>query len=427
MVSLDEGLEIVLILSLDLDNTPDLEQIIVTYDRSQPQNPMELLVVESDSERSHKFIRWRTRLTAVGKNSIFAQALDITGNGFKEIAVSGFDTTGRQVLNIYKRNINQGPAVSYEPIFSKAVYGIIEIQKSPVLDEINNPGDQFSYPIVTEETETVPGSDLINIIRSIWYYRVQENTFVLGKVEKISRRAEIDTGSVDYSNLQIDDLKNKLEGLWYKEDQRTISLDFRPLEKVFVIGLGSTAEIFSWLASQRPRSNILNVLGTNILTITKRIPLQTQLNILLLKDDQLLILSSFPDDMFQGSYKKVTSVNEQQLRPAPSIELSGEFLGDDELRVTFANPSIKWEQGQEKYEGGYSLLKLNDWILQVRLYDAKSSEPKNFTYKLGISELADNVNKKIILTLEPAALGFRGLELTGTRKIILQKILPRDS
>ncbi len=427
MVNLEQDLEILVIQSLDLDNTPDLEQIIVTYDKAQPQTPMELLVVESDPERDIKFIRWRTRLGAVVKNSLFVQALDITGNGLKEIVVSGFDATGRQVLAIYARSTSQGPAVTYAPIFSKAVNGIIEIQKSPYLDEINNTRDRLSYPIVTEEIESELGKDVINIIRSTWFYRVEENAFVLEKLDKISRRTETNTGNTDYSNLPFEQMIAKLEGLWFKEDQRSISLDFRPLEKVFVIGQDQTAEIFSWLSTQRPRSNVINILGTNILTLTKRIPLQTQLNILLLRDDLFVILSSFPDDIFQGAYKKYVISSEGSGRQIQSLELNGEFVGDDDLRITFTNPFIRWESGSKRQEGGYSLLKLDDWVLQVRLYEGQPAQSQTYIYRLSVSEVADNINKKIILTLEPARLSFKGLELTGSRKIILQKLIPRDS
>lgn len=428
LVPLDSNVEIVLIQTHDLDTDPELEQVIVVFDRSFPQNPMELLVVENDPERDFKYIAWRSRLNTVGRNTLFVQVLDLTADNVKEIVVTGVNSSGKQVITVFKRNPTVSPAVAYENIFTKAVNGVIEIQKN-LLDEgfDRQSGSQTAYPIVIEELESDPGSETISILRSIWNYRLQDNTFVVSRIERLTRKAVIGGSLTDYSDLSLEQLTARLEGLWIKEDSERITLDFRPIEKVFVIGLGETAEIFEWLATQRPRGNLLNVLGSNILTLSKRIPLQMQMNLLVARDDQLLVLSSFPDDFFQGTYRKNASAlpTDAQARTAP--ELDGEFIGDDNLRITFQNPQLRWIQENEHFEGGYSVFRLKDWILQIRLYQEGSLDSRTLNFRLTLQESVDNLNRKIQLTLDPVELSVRGYELTSGRRIILQKVISRNS
>jgi len=428
LVTIDPNLELIFIQGQDLDSDPELEQIIVTYDRNQPQSPMELLIIKNDVERELKYIAWRTRLNAVGKNSLFIQVLDIIGDHRQEIAVSGIDGNGWQTLEIFKRKTDQVPVLSFESIFSKAVNGLIEIQKMPRSEGYSEGlTEQISFPIIMEEVDSQSSGENIDILRSSWFYRVQENTFVMSKIERITRKAMLNSGENDYSQLDLNQFLSKLNGLWVKEDQRNISLDFRQLEKRFVIGLGQTSEIYDWLNTQRPRSNVINILGTNVLTLSKRIPLQTQMNILMVNDSQILVLSSFPDDFFQGSYQKMEGVGFRTNTSRFPIDISGEFIGDDDLRIIFQAPHIKWIQNSQSLEGAFSLFFLNEWLIQIRLFDPNSDQPKNLVFKISHQEIKENINKKIILTLEPVTLTIKGIEIASGKKFTLQKVISLDS
>lgn len=423
-VGVDSGLEILFVQTLDLDNDPNPEQVIVTMERSSAQSPMELLVIDHDPDRGLDYIAWRDRLAPLAKNSLMVNILDLTGDHRLEIVVLGVNPTGQQTIEIFRRSSDRGPALSFERIFSKAVNGVIRLEQF-TRSETYAAGspDPVSFPLVIEEADTSPEAGPLDFLRSTWIYSLQENTYVLSQLERISRREVSLQGAQDYSPLSTPELLERMQGLWEFEGHNGIKFELRPLEGQFLFYLEDAVELFEWFSTLRPRPNMLSIQGRNLLTLSKRIPLQVQLNLLIVNDEKLVILLSSPDDYLQGSYRRLAAQRVASTAVAPPFELVGEFLGDDGLRVEFFSPKIRWVTPSLTQEGSFALYRLRDWILQVRLPGAEGPQGQTRNYLARFQEVREAGQRRRLLNLIPVTLTVRGPQPLDMPPLRLQKLV----
>lgn len=422
------------ILDTNLDSDPMDEQIIVTKGRDTDSARIQILVVDYDMVRNMYFLTWQGTTGAVDTRSFHLSLEDMIGDHNIEIVFTGVDAEDRQTLDIFRKTQTpSGFGLYYIPICPLAVDGTIEIVKTdrPQAYELDQKSGQ-SYPVVTYSRDTSSENPL-DIVKSTYYWKYQDNLYVLGSLEKIPGK--------NIQEKQLQELfqadsagvfESFLAGPWHlasQEKRDSLSpgdiINFEPDSRKITFYADNIQEIYDWKSSRKNIFRGLSISCTNE-AITS---IQRQISVAVQSLDTITI-SVTGIEQWDGLYRKLSSDVRRNLAEAPGspvrlseIPLSGLYRNESGFEIYFSSPTLTIQENGRKFSGGYALYSVGAAdVLEIRILKENGLLQEKRSYVIEYAEETDDLRTVRSIELMPAVVSVTGVEVLGKGSLKLEQI-----
>jgi hypothetical protein len=412
-------------IDLNLDGDEIDEQIIIVKQREDPEDLIRLVVVDYDMARGSYFISWIGATRSTNLRALTVYADDITGNQLPEIIVLGLNNQGEQTLDIFQWNINSA-------VFGLQYRSILSIQ-ADVGIEIQTPSltGGFSKNVVTVNRD-LSSDNPLDTLRSTYFWRPQENRFVLGSTEAVSGANIVQTQLADLYSANEQVFMNFLRGPWYRvtpnanvEDPRNLQIiHINPERNSLAFFRPGRTLPFTWAAitkapfGGRVRIDMRNQIIPSVQSIAN-INLQS-LDTFTLSLTGTDAWSFFPNE-WNGEYRRMPPTTQQaQLLNRNltlgfnHIRLSGLFQSADNSELFFSNPNLILRTNGVEENGGYAIFSYgNDTILQIMFLNRNGTISRAMDFRIEFEEESMDDVMKRTLVLEPVQLTASGITPAG--------------
>lgn len=412
-------------IDLNLDGDEIDEQIIIVKQREDPEDLIRLVVVDYDIARGSYFISWIGATRSTNLRALTVYADDITGNQLPEIVVLGLNNLGEQTLDIFQWNINSAVfGLQYRSILSIQADVGIEIQ-SPSLT------GGFSKNVITVNRD-LNSDNPLDTLRSTYFWRPQENRFILGSTEAVSGANIVQTQLADLYSANEQVFMSFLRGPWYRvtpnadvEDPRNLQIiHINPERASLAFFKPGRTLPFTWAAitkapfGGRIRIDMRNQIIPSVQSIAN-INLQS-LDTLTLSLTGTDAWSFLPTE-WNGEFRRMPPTTQQaQLLNRNltlgfnSLRLSGLYQSADNSELFFSNPNLILRTEGVEENGGYAIFSYgSDTILQIMFLNRNGTIARSMDFRIEFEEepLEDGIKRTLVL--EPVQLTANGITPAG--------------
>jgi len=422
----------VLDLNLDVDETD--EQIIVYKKRDDAEDLIRILVADFDTVRNSYVPSWEGKTVANNVRTFAVYTNDLIGDHNLEIVCFGMNNAGEQTLDVFRRTSSPtGLRLYYTNIGSFTSDASIEIEqqeRSSAYESAQTTGQSFPIAVYSRD----PKSDnVLDLIKTTYFFRQQENRYVRGRVENIPG-ARIEEAQLSrLFNSEADAFEDFLSGPWYRstgpdaaQGSQEIAF-FNPQERKIDFYQGDTQESYDWINSYKTiyRNGPglwINMQNETLATIRR----QASVSVLSIDSIAITVEGS---ETWNGTYRKLTRSLQRSLinkdRHAATLSdvtLNGLYRNDSGTEIFFSPPRFTMREKGKELSGGFSIYKVRDNVLELKILSANGLVEETRTYVLKYSEEknADRIVRRIVLT--PAAVHVDGVEVINSDTITLEQI-----
>lgn len=247
---------------LDIDNNQDFEDIYFVRSNESGEQVSELFLFDIDNDR----YRLKSKVTTGFDNtaSLVVSVDDVNGDSHAELICQGFSTSGEQILDIYRINMQDN---GLTPLLNLVVKGSVEIRTGEsYIDETQSATG--SAILVHRDNPETP-EDPIDLIREVYLWQPLTRTY------QISRSSIIQSETVAREKIQSIYYGDEtvfgqfLKGSWLKIDSnsgyRLETIHFSPGEKAIFYYNGEIMETYDWDRSRKLVHNRLYIESENTL------------------------------------------------------------------------------------------------------------------------------------------------------------------
>jgi len=414
--------------NLNLDNDVDEEQIILVSGKDNLSSPLIIYIADYDVIRKTFFKSWESPVLARANEPYSLFIEDLIGDHSRIIALSGMDDKGYQTINLFKLDEKAGNSgLTFSTILELSTPGNLEIQR-PLRSQAYDLGqkNEESYTIVTE-TNDPKSSNLLDIIRTTYGWRFQDNRYIMTKTEKLAKDSKTDVALTELYKSDDEKLINFLTGPWYyispgnPDDVKYISFD--PQEKIFNFFSAKSLEQFFWKKSTRTTRNSFLIQGTNNLVLEDLI-----ISISIISLDTLNLEIRGNSTWNSGLYGKIAPSIQKNLMNGRDISNyqrkgpSGFYRNEHGLEINFDPPFFTKVENGVKTTGSASIYELGGMILQLKTLDENGRSQKVENYLFTKSEENRDLRTVRTLKLFPGKLSIEGFEPYNQDFIKLEQI-----
>lgn len=424
----------VLDVNLDIDQLE--EQIIVLKKKNDPQDQIQILVVDFETVRNTYVPVWIGATLATNSKTFTLYTEDILGDHVPEILCFGRNNKGEQTLDIFKKTLPpQGLGLYYSPIFSLASAGSIEVQEEPRSEayrllQKNDP----SFPIHVYTPD--PGSNnIMDLIKSTYYWNQNTQQYTLGGQEKVPGQIQAEKQLAELFARDAEGFEQFLAGPWYrvtsekKESSSTLQRDmvlFDPASRQIVFYNGEMQEVLVWQSSYRTIYR-----GLYINSFNEAIPsIQKQISISVVGMDTIELQVRSIDDTWGSTYKKLSKElqNLQITSRSPAITLSpfhlkGLYKNEGGTEIFFDSPSFTLREKERELTGGYAIYTISgNTIMQLKVLKSNGLVESVRTYKADFTEEKKGNQIVRTLVLYPAQIGISKVEVQSTESLRFHQV-----
>jgi len=364
LVSLQPDDYVIQVLDTNLDIDQLDEQIIVFKKKNDPEDRIQILVVDFDTVRNTYIPVWVGKTLATNNRNFTLYTADILGDHVPEIICMGRNNKGEQTLDIFRKTLPpQGLGLYYTSIFSLSSNGSIEIQEQPRSEayrllQKNDPS--FLIYVFTRDPES---SNFMDLIKYTYYWNQRELRYVLGGQEKVPGQIQAEKQLAELFAKDAEAFEQFLSGPWYRisTDAKNPPVNlqqemvhFDPLSRRIVFYNKEMQEILVWRSSYRTIYRGLYINAHN-----EAIPsIQKQISISVLGMDTVELQVRSIDDTWSSTYKKLSkelqnlyiSSRTPKVSLSP-IQLEGTFKNELGTELSFQGTSFVLVEKEKRYNG----------------------------------------------------------------------------
>ena len=350
--------------NLDIDQLD--EQLIVFKKKNDPEDRIQILVVDFDTVRNTYIPVWIGKTLATNNRNFTLYTADLLGDHIPEIICMGRNNKGEQTLDGFRKTLPpQGLGLYYTSIFSLSSNGSIEIQELPRSEayrllQKNDPS--FPIFVFTRDPES---TNFMDLIKFTYYWNQGEQRYVLGGQEKVPGQIQAEKQLAELFAKDAEAFEQFLSGPWYRISTETknppVSLQqemvfFDPISRRIVFYNKEMQEILVWRSSYRTiyRGLFINTHNEAIPSIQKQISISVQ------SMDTMELQVRSIDDTWSSTYKKLSKELQNlyissrtpkvPLSPTP---LEGTFKDEAGTELAFQGNSFVLVEKEIKYSGVY--------------------------------------------------------------------------
>ncbi|GAB4370136.1 MAG: hypothetical protein Kow009_06690 [Spirochaetales bacterium] len=364
--------------NLDIDQLD--EQIVVFKKKNDPEDRVQILVVDFDTVRNTYLPVWIGKTLATNNRNFTLYASDILGDHVPEIVCMGRNNKGEQTLDIFRKTLPpEGLGLYYTSIFSLASNGSIEIQEQPRSEayrllQKNDPS--FLITVYTRDPES---TNFMDLIKYTYYWNQMEQQYVLGGEEKIPGQIQAERQLAELFAKDAEGFEQFLAGPWYRVQTKTKDpsanpkqemVYFDPVSRRIVFYNDEMQEILVWRSSYRTIYR-----GLFINTHNEAIPgIQKQISISVQGMDTIELQARSIDDTWSSTYKKLSKelqnlyISSRTPRSALSpAQLEGSFRSETGMEIRFQGNSFVLQEKGRQFSGVFVVYSIQDQtILEMK-------------------------------------------------------------
>ena len=364
--------------NLDIDQLD--EQIIVFKKKNDPEDRIQIMVVDFDTVRNTYVPVWIGKTLATNNRNFTLYTADVLGDHVPEIICMGRNNKGEQTLDIFRKTLPpQGLGLYYTSIFSQSSTGSIEIQEQPRSEayrllQKNDP----SFPIFVFNRDP-ESSNFMDLIKFTYYWNQREQHYVLGGEEKVPGQIQAEKQLAELFAKDADAFEQFLFGPWYristgvKNPPTSLQQEmvyFDPLSRRIVFYNNEMQEILVWRSSYRTIYK-----GLYINTHNEAIPsIQKQISISVVGMDTVELQVRSIDDTWSSTYKKLSKELQNRYISAripkitlSPIQLEGTFKNQEGIEIAFKGNSFILIENEKRSSGVYTLYSFQEHtILELK-------------------------------------------------------------
>ncbi len=429
-MSPDDYLLNVLNENLDIDQLD--EQIVVFKKKNDPEDRIRLLVADFDNVRNSYVVSWQGETQGTNNRSFNVEIMDLLGDHILEILCFGRNNRGEQTLDVFRKTPSpQGFGVYYSPIASIASQGSIVVEERPRSEAylLLQKNDE-SFPLAVYDKD--PDSENINDLRkTTHYWSYQDGRYKAGKTEKLAGQGRVEKRLADLFSRDAEGFESFLSGPWYRTRGAGKAgpgeiIHFDPQNRRIVFYNGEIQEIFLWQTSYRTiyKGLYINCVNEAIGNITK----QLSVSVTGLDEFDLVLKGG---EGWEGQYKRLgkdlqaaTLASRGDGVRLSTLELSGLYRNENGVEVYFTPPRFTMRENGREFSGGFALYSFDGEIMEMKILKENGIVDSTRTYRLLFQE--ERQGNRILrnLTLQPARVTGRGVEIrtSGGPPLRLQQI-----
>jgi len=428
LVSPGENYNVQNILDINLDDDTTDEQIILAMPLEKPESVLELMIISTSGSQKNQYeIVWKKSLITRTLTNTVLETDDLTGNGRKEIIVSGFDKNGRHITQIFGVP-KYGKITNYTNIFSMVVKGnidIIKTERSSLYYSGRNSGEPYRITVQQQDPES---DNMLDIIESEWIWNPKTFKYEKSNVKKIKAEKILGDKIKKVYSGNVEVFENYLKGAWYKESggnsDNVSMVFFDPDNREIIFYNRSIEELFDWGTSHRTTAKRLytKILNDVVSSIYEILSISAE------SWDKIELKRTSSD--WDGTYRRLDE-SMQLIKDANStlpsllkeLPLNGLWSSPDGSELFFDMPEISWTENGKTRSGTASLFSLNNQlILQILFTKPNGDFEETGNWLINYEE--DKNENRIIrsLSLQPVILTVESVKPSGRERINFEQI-----
>jgi len=419
--------------NLDIDQIE--EQIIIFKTKNDPSDRIKLLVVDFDNVRNTYVATWQGETQGTNNRSFSVFLQDLIGDHVTSILCFGRNNKGEQTIDVFRKTPSpNGLGLYYASILSIASNGSIEVeerQRSEAYQLLQKNDESFAIMVYTRDPDSTNISDLV---KTTYYWNPQENKYIPAKHDKIPGQIVAEKRMADLFSKESEEFEKFLSGPWFLSGSADATgkpkgmgeiIQFDPKSRKIVFYNGEIQEVFNWVNSYRTiyRGLYINCSNEAIPSITKQI----SLSVTGMDSFEMQIRGA---EGWDGQYKRLNKdLQNAYLASRRSgvklsrIQLSGLFKNENGTELFFASPNFTLRENNKELSGGFAIYSFGGDILELKIVKSNGLVDSSRTYRLLLQE--ETKGKRIIrnLTLQPAVVNFKGVDVKSNGTLRFQQVV----
>jgi len=434
-INLHEGENLIQGITQNIDIDSNEEQLLVTKNQKNDTPNIMVSIVDYDTVRNTNIRSWSTYTKATNIRSFSLSLQDLLGDHNLEIVCFGINDDQEQTLNIYRKVTSSDKlGLQFEEIFSIAVDGTIEIQKSERSQAYRlGQKDGISFPIVTQRSDP-ESENMMDLVKTTYYWQYQKNKYIPVKTEKIpGEKIEGKKLKKLFAGTK-QDFEQFLAGPWYRSESGNSNsaeqkaeeiIYFSPENEAITFYKNNIQELYVWSTS-----NPTIYKGLYIYAHNKALPLQRKWIAVYVKAIDSIELVIRGNDEWSGVYRRLPEELQEKMIQAQFSEVScypgqaeGLYKSDRSIEIEFDYPSFTMETQEGKKSGGYTFFKLDSSsYLQLEIIKPNGLIQEIRTYQAEYNKTEQDTRIIRTLKLTPCKLSVDDTKLYSEESITLRQI-----
>jgi hypothetical protein len=406
--------------NLDLD--ADLEQVIAVKNADGADEPVRVIIADSDSSRGrYYFASWESPTGATSSHVFSMMLSDLIGDHGVEIVVQGMDSKGLLTLDVFAKD-------APSQIQSLSFHSICQVTANDIRIEEIERGDKYAKEQKNGESFSIitcfpdQGSkNVLDTIQVTYNWKYGENKYVAESPVKIAGE-QVDQQRLEelYTSSGVASFEKYIEGAWVSFGpggsstvQNPLELiDFEPGARRISRFMGDTEEIYVWNGSYR-------ILASRMDMITRSEPVPTILRTFKITATtvntlEIDIEESGLGEVSSGTFERLSEETERKFffhgtkASNPPSMPRGKYSNLKGLSVSFGDYRAAWKEDGVEREGVFFVFSMGaDKILTVRF----KGETRNYLMVTSEKRKGNLVTRNMLLT--PVQLTVDGYEESG--------------
>jgi hypothetical protein len=429
-ISIDPTLTVLKVVTTNLDEDAEEEQVIAVKNTADVSAPVRVLVADADpGQGTYYYQSWEGETLATDTHQFSLSIMDVVGDHTSQIVVNGMDESGQLTLDIFHPvAAHSTKGLAYRPVFQVVAdeLSILEADRPDSYSTDQQPGPSFPIQVYLRDTESPNQLDLRSIV---YAWRASEARYVPGPAQKIpGADVQQQQLKVLYLSRGEDAFERFIAGSWVQDDAaeggsssdaaRSI-IDFDTRGRKISVATGTTAEdVYDWTESHRTIPNTLRVVGENV-TVPK-IRLVRRFTITADTPSSITVKVTGEDttETTTTMYTKITDEQKARLLAGSvtpvgtaTLPLKGAWVSAGGPAIEIDDTRFAWEDTGSQSTGSYVVFTLGSaTILTTRLSAGPSAAPVTTSWLLGYKERKDGTSLVRTLSLSAVVLTVAGYE-----------------
>lgn len=421
--------------NLDIDQIE--EQVIVFKKKNDPEDRIRVLVADFDNVRNIYIPAWQGETQGTNTRTFTIYLQDLVGDHIQEMLCFGRNNKGEQTLDVFRKAPSpHGLGIYYIPILSLFSDGSIEVDeraRSESYQLLQRSDESFSVSSYQRDPDS---KNIMDIVKSTYYWSHQENKYVFGKTEKIPGQVVAEKQLADLFAKDSDGFESYLNGPWYRtssEKQRESGssgeiMYFDSRNRRISFYNGEIQESLVWMSSYRTiyRGLFINCSNEAISSITKQLSISvTGMDTLDLQikggegwDGQYKRLGKDLQNAYLTAKKKAATLS--------PIDLNGLYRNESGLEIYFSSPNLTLRENGKELSGGYVVYNLGENILEMKIMKNSGLVDSERTYRLQFTEQIQGPKIVRDIVLQPAVVTISGMDTKPGQSLKLQQIVDKE-
>ena len=420
-------------MNIDMDEYD--EQIILASPLNDDKDLFQIYIADYDIENDEYVEIYKDEIAENNLNMASLSHDDLTGDHYPEIIISGIDSKGLQIFEIYKMlNFKETESWTFAKIFSKFADGDFEINKA-------DRGNDYKIDLLKGESYSLelqkinPDDNKSFIIEKFKWNEIT-SYYELSSSEKVKISSVSNESLQKFYRGTNDDYLNFLSGPWFKTQDlngnptHNMNEIFQLLvdEQTLTFYSNDIQESFTWADDKKPIKfrNALSFYDVRN-NFLKSMYFSISIYINSFESIQVKIRGN---ERWGGTYTQLTE-NLQTILTDTSkenellseLDIKGLYKTNLNTEIIFDNPEYTLKEDGLETKGIYTIFTLDDdQILEMKELNANGLTEQIKSYKMNYSEISDDLRIIRTITLQKGTLKSRGIVLESNSELHFEQI-----